>query len=244
VLLGALGILAVGVSLGFLGAGGTAIALPVLVYLAGMEPHSAVTFSLMLVGGVSLYGALLHGRKGFVRLPAALAFAPLGILGAAFGSSWSSMLSGRALLLMFSALLAVIATVMLLDNKSEAHLAGPRRWHWMAVAGFGIGALTGLLGIGGGFVIVPALVYFAGLSMRCAVATSLLVIAINSGAAVIRHAAQTPPDLRLALPLLACAAIGMTLGVWLSHRTEPGHLKKYFALFLLALAAFMAIRNI
>src|SRR5262245_24770597 len=109
VLFGAIGIFAVGISLGFLGAGGTAIALPVLVYLAGMEPHSAVTFSLMLVGGVSLFGAALHATKGYVWLPAALVFAPVGVLGALIGSMWSDKLSGRAILLMFSGLLATTA---------------------------------------------------------------------------------------------------------------------------------------
>jgi len=244
VLLGALGILAVGISLGFLGAGGTAIALPVLVYLAGMEPHAAVGFSLLLVGGVSVYGAVLHARKGFVKLSAALAFAPSGIAGAALGASWSSLLSGRTLLLMFSGLLAVIAMGMLIEKRKEGDPAAPRRWHWIAIAGMAIGVITGLLGVGGGFVIVPALVYFAGLTMRQAVATSLLVIAVNSGTAFIGHAALRPPDLRLAAPLLVCAAVGMTGGVWLSHRTDPCRLKRYFALFLLGLAVFMAIRSV
>ncbi|MBI5282875.1 MAG: sulfite exporter TauE/SafE family protein [Candidatus Solibacter usitatus] len=243
-LTGAAGIFAVGLTLGLLGAGGSAIALPVLVYIVGMDPHQAVAFSLLLVGGVSAYGTFLHARRGLVQWSAALAFAPFGVAGAALGSSWSYLLSGRALLLMFSGLLAVIAIGMLLEKHAEVEARGARKWHWIAVAGFGIGVVTGLLGVGGGFVVVPAMVYCAGLAMRQALATSLVVIALNSLAAFTRHAAQRPPEWKLAVLLTACAAAGMTAGVFLSHRTEPARLKRGFACLLLGLAAFMTWRNV
>ena len=242
-LLGLFCLFAVGVSLGWLGAGGTAIALPALVYVVGLEAHAAVAFSLLLVGGVSVFGVALHHRKGLVRWKAALAFAPSGIIGAALGSRFSYLLSGRVLLLAFSALLIIIAFRMLRE-KRDVHPAAGRHWGFVAATGFGIGIVTGMLGVGGGFVIVPALVWAAGLGFREAVATSLVVIAINSGSAFAGHAAQRPPDMRLAASLLAASAAGMILGVHLSHRTDPARLKRYFALMLIILAAFMAWKNL
>lgn len=241
-LTGALCLFAVGVSLGWLGAGGTAIALPALVYVAGLDPHRAVAFSLLLVGGASAFGAALHHRKGLVRWRAALAFTPAGIAGALLGSRLSYLLSGRALLLTFSALLAVIAWRILREGRVEA---GPQRhWKVTAAAGFGIGIVTGTLGVGGGFVIVPALVWGAGLAFREAVATSLVVIAANSAAAFTGHALREPPPAALAAVLLAAALAGMWTGVRLSHKTDPARLKRYFAFLLLGLAAFMAARNL
>lgn len=234
---------AVGVSLGWLGAGGTAIALPALVYVVGLEPHTAVAFSLLLVGGVSVFGALLHHNKGLVCWRSALSFAPFGVLGAALGSRSSYLLSGRALLLSFSTLLVVVAILLLAERRAPVESVR-RHWSLIAVSGFGIGIVTGMLGVGGGFVIVPALMWCAGLDIRRAVSTSLVVIAINSSAAFAGHALMRPPQPRLALALLAAAALGMALGVHLSHRTDPARLKRYFAILLLGLAAYMFRQNL
>lgn len=241
-LIGALCLFAVGVSLGWLGAGGTAIALPALVYIVGLEPHRAVALSLLLVGAASVFGAMLHHRKGLVRWRAAAAFTPAGIVGALLGSRLSYLLSGRALLLAFSALLAVIAWRVLSERTAES--AHERRWKVTAAAGFGIGVVTGTLGVGGGFVIVPALAWGAGLAFREAVATSLVVIAANSAAAFAGHALREPVAVRLAAALMTAAAAGMYAGVRLSHKTDPARLKRYFAFLLLGLAAFMAAKNL
>ncbi|HAX44239.1 MAG TPA: hypothetical protein DCY80_16960, partial [Solibacterales bacterium] len=159
-LTGALCLFAVGVSLGWLGAGGTAIALPALVYVVGIEAHRAVALSLLLVGGASVFGVALHARKGLVKWRAALAFAPAGILGAVAGSRVSYLLSGRALLLSFSALLVVIAWRILSERGGEA----PPRRHWWgtSAAGLGIGWVGGMLGVGGGVVVVPAPLWGGG----------------------------------------------------------------------------------
>jgi uncharacterized membrane protein YfcA len=111
------------------------------------------------------------------------------------------------------------------------------------LAGFAIGLLIGLLGVGGGFLLVPAMVYIAGLPMREAVGTSLLVSAINSAAAFAGHAAQQRLAWRAALVLLGCAVAGMTAGVGLSHRTAPARLRRYFAGLLFALAGYLVWRN-
>jgi len=243
-LLGYILIFAVGASLGLLGAGGTSIALPVLVYLVGLEAHRAVTASLLVVGLVALFGALLHHRRGGVRWTVALAFAPPGLLGAWLGSHWSSRLTGRALLLSFSALLTVIAVRMLSERPVQAPAVSSPRIAWILPAAFGIGALTGLLGVGGGFLIVPAMLYLGGLAMREAIGSALVVTAINSAVAFPLHFSRHPIALGQTLALAVCAAAGMAAGTYLCHRTHPERLKKWFALLLLALAAYMAYRNL
>jgi len=236
-------IFAVGVSLGLLGAGGTAIALPVLVYLVGMEAHLAVTVSIILVGAASAFGAILHQRRGNVRWMAALSFAPFGIIGAVLGARWSYAFSARALLLTFSGLLVIIAVRLLRDNGAGDGRKRPLII--IAVVGFGIGILTGLLGVGGGFVIVPSLVWFAGLAMKEAIGTSLVIIAINSAAAFYGHWRGTP-DLEpgVVLPLLLSAGAGMALGSRLAHATDPARLRRWFAWLLIAMALYMAVRNL
>lgn len=230
-------------ALGFLGAGGTSIALPVLVYLVGLDVYGAVALSILLVGGSSAFGALLNARHGCVRGRTALAFSASGIAGAVLGAAWSYRLSGRALLLTFSVLLLVAAARMMIGESEAAAPAVRRGWLWIVIAGFVVGGLIGLLGVGGGFLLVPAMIYVAGLSMREAVGTSLLVSAVNSAAAFAGHAAQQRMPWRAAALLLACTAVGMAAGVGLSHRTEPARLRRYFAALLLVLAGYMLWRN-
>jgi hypothetical protein len=227
-----------------LGAGGAAIALPVLVYVNGMEAHEAVTVTLLIVGMVSALGALLHHRRGNVRWRTALAFAPAGVVGAWLGSKGSYLLSGRVLLLSFSALLAVTAIRMLRDTKREESSRNAQSAAAMAGVGFLIGVLTGLLGVGGGFVIVPAMLYFGGLSMRESIGTSLVVIAVNSGVAFAGHIGKQVIEALPTAGLLASAGAGMAAGTWLSHLTHPERLKKWFALLLLGLAGYMAVKNL
>jgi uncharacterized protein len=242
--LGLILIFAVGVTLGLLGAGGAAIALPVLVYINGMEPHHAVTVTLLIVGTVSALGAVLHHRKGKVRWRTALAFAPAGVVGAWLGSKASYLLSGRALLLSFSALLGITAIRMLRDPNGGSDAHPPQSSIAMAAVGFGIGLITGLLGVGGGFVIVPALLYFGGVSMREAIGTSLVIIALNTAVAFASHMERQAIEVASTAGLVASAGAGMAAGTWLSHRTHPARLKKWFALVLLGLAAYMAARNL
>lgn len=243
-LAGALGLLAVGVALGFLGAGGTSMALPVLVYLVGLDAHAAVAISILLVGGASAYGALLNARDGFVEWPAAMVLGGAGVVGAVLGSRWSYLLSERALLLCFSGLMLLVALRMMFETSGDDGRGQRRAWPLIGSAGFFIGALTGALGNGGGFLLVPTLVYFARLPMRRAVATSLVISAINSGAAFAGHATRQALPWRTVWVLLGCAMIGMTIGVALSHRTEPARLKRYFACLLFLLGGWMLWRNL
>jgi uncharacterized protein len=233
-----------GMSLGMLGAGGSAIVVPVLVYLAGMNAHQAVVVSLALVGAASLVGVALNARKGAVVWRTALAMMPSGVVGAWLGARWSSLLSARAMLLTFSGLLLIVAIKILLEHPDETRERRPPSLPAEILAGFGIGIITGLLGIGGGFVIVPVLIYFGGLPMRSAIATSLVVACVNSSVALAGHMAHGE-GLGTGLPLmLACAIVGMAAGIAICHRTQPAKLKRGFAVLLIGMAVFLVVKNL
>ena len=169
----------IGLSLGLLGSGGSIVTLPVLVYVARVPAHEAVGMSLLIVGTTSALGSLINLRRGNFDLRAAIFFGASGIAGAFIGSKFTHLVSAQVLLLCFGALMLVVGIRMLLVNEAirPGGLCRPLRCF---VTGVVVGLLTGFLGVGGGFVILAALVLFAGLEMKTAVGTSLAVIAVNS----------------------------------------------------------------
>jgi uncharacterized membrane protein YfcA len=208
-----------------------------------VEARAAVAMSLAIVGATAALAAYMHSRRGTVQFRTGLAFAALGVVGAFFGARLTYLVRREVLLLIFAGIMLAAAVAML---RKRADSGGHSR-HLLIVllAGFAVGVLTGFLGVGGGFLIVPALVFFAGLGMREAVGTSLLVIAINSFAGLAGHLALAGAlDLRLTAILVAIAVAGMLLGTQLSHRTSPEMLKRWFALLVIAMALFLVWKNL
>jgi len=158
----------IGLSLGLVGGGGSIITVPVLVYVLGVDVHEAVGMSLAVVGVTILVGAALHRLRGAVRARTGVLFGGSGILGAFFGSRLTYLLSSRALLLTFAALMIVISILMLTRSQADLDRAAgaPRNTPRAVLVGLVIGVLTGFLGVGGGFLIVPALVLFGGLGIK------------------------------------------------------------------------------
>jgi uncharacterized membrane protein YfcA len=233
----------IGLSLGLIGGGGSIVTVPVLVYVLGVDVHEAIAMSLAVVGVTSAVGAFLHHRNGAVHFKAGSLFGASGVVGALFGARLTYLVSPGALLLMFAALMFVAAALMLIRRSGAS--GAPRRpsvWR-AATAGLVVGALTGFLGVGGGFLIVPALSLFGGLDMRAAVGTSLVVIAINCAAGLVGHAAQGGFDPGIASAVAALATVGALAGSSLSRRVSPEGLKTGFALFVLAVAVFLVARN-
>ncbi len=159
--------LLVGVSLGLLGGGGSILAVPILVYVAGVPAQAAIPMSLVVVGLVSALGTLLYARLGLVRLRAALVFGCAGIVGALLGARLTQRVSERWLLTLFAMLMLIVAVSMARKRREPVALDRfePRLAAMVAV-GFGVGVLTGFLGVGGGFVIVPALLWAGRLPMK------------------------------------------------------------------------------
>lgn len=234
----------IGLSLGLLGSGGSIVTLPVLVYVAGVPVAAAVGMSLAIVGGASVAGAWLKHRQGLVHWRAATLFGVAGMTGALAGAQLTRLVPPAVLMLLFAALMGVVALRML-GRRGDAAIeplpdCRPLR---CGAAGLGVGMLTGFLGVGGGFVIVPAMILFGRLPMATAAGTSLAVIAANSFAGLLGHWNQGGFDGRLTVAFLAAALLGMTGGVRMARVISTEKLRRAFGWFVLAVAAFVLARN-
>ncbi|MEP6994063.1 MAG: sulfite exporter TauE/SafE family protein [Acidobacteriota bacterium] len=237
--------LGIGLSLGLIGGGGSIITVPVLVYVMGVPPHRAVGMSLAVVGSTALVGAFLHDRRGAVAWRTGAVFAASGIASAYLGSKLTRSLTPSALLLLFAGVMLVAGLVMLTRKERPEHTVVahvPSLWREV-LAGFGVGFLTGFLGVGGGFLIVPALVLFGGLPIRVAIGTSLFVIAVNCAAGLIGHLTVGDTDWTLTGLVSALAIAGALAGTALSRRFHPRGLRRVFAWFVVAVALFLIYRN-
>ncbi|HUO85089.1 MAG TPA: sulfite exporter TauE/SafE family protein, partial [Thermoanaerobaculia bacterium] len=209
----------------------------------GVDVHEAIPMSLAVVGATSLIGMMLHWRAGNVALRTGLLFGGAGILGALTGSRLTYLVGERLLLFLFGLLMLVVASVMLLrKGKEEApHEAHPFQ---AILAGLGVGVLTGFLGVGGGFLIVPALMVFGNLEIRKAIGTSLAVIAINCAAGILGHLRQGGFDFALAALVTAPAIAGALVATRFAHRVPARHLRHLFALFVIAIGILLVVRNL
>lgn len=234
-----LGAVAIGLSLGLTGAGGSILTLPVLVYLAGVPPKQAVGLSLLIVGVSALVGAWQRSRAGEVHYKAAGMFVLSGALGAVLGSRLTHLLTPTALMLTFAALMIVIAVRMLLPSAAVASPAPECRPSRCLMAGLGVGILTGFLGVGGGFLLMPALMKFAKLPLKVATGTSLAVIACNSAAGFLSHLRDAPTPWLMAAVFSLIAALGVWAGGSVASKLPEKSLKRTFAILVLLTAGFV-----
>lgn len=239
-LLAAAGALLVGLTLGLLGGGGAIVTVPVLVYAMRLDPKLAVVMALPIVGGVSLIGVVQHWRQGNVDFRTAGAFGLAAMLGAFGGAKLAQFVSGTVQLLLLAALMLGAAISMLRANGlgAAASESGVRNLGVGVLAtGLGVGVLTGLLGIGGGFLLVPALVLLANVPMRQAVGTSLTVIAMNTAAGYLGYLGQVDVPWLLVMQFGAIAAAGIVVGSALVPRIPQLALKRTFGVLLILLSA-------
>jgi hypothetical protein len=235
--------LGVGLLLGLVGGGGSILAVPVLVYVLGQPVKAATTESLLIVGTAALVGAAAYARSGRVQIRTGLAFGAAGAAGAIAGTALNRLVSGQALLLAFAVLLLAAAAAMLRRRPDLPEPSGKLSLVRVAPAGLATGVLTGFFGVGGGFVIVPALVLLLGVPITLAVGTSLLVIALTSGAALAGHLATGSIDWTIALAFTAAAIAGALAGRRLSAAVSAERLGQLFALLLVAIAVFLVAKN-
>jgi uncharacterized membrane protein YfcA len=235
-LLGAVGI---GLSLGLTGAGGSILTLPVLVYLAGIPPKQAVGLSLLIVGTAALVGAWQRARAGEVHFKAAGMFVISGVVGAALGAKLTPLLSSSALMITFAVLMVVVAVRMLTSGNSGLQPAPECHPLRCLTAGAVVGVLTGFLGVGGGFLLMPALVKFARLPLRIATGTSLAIIACNSASGFASHLGEAPIPWLLAAVFAGIAGAGVLVGGRIASRLPEKLLRQAFALLVLLTAAFV-----
>ncbi len=235
---------AIGLSLGLIGGGGSILTVPILVYFLGVNPHDAVTMSLAVVGATSLFGTYLHWRRENVVFSTGGIFGAAGVVGAFLGSPLTRMVTPEALLLIFGLLMLVVAVTMLWRRKQTSEPSGHRPHIVKAIlAGLGVGVLTGFLGVGGGFLIVPALVFFGGLDMKKAIGTSLFVIFLNCVAGLLGHMSRDLFDWGLTFLVMTLAVAGAVAGTILSHRLAAHRLQRMFAVLVLAVSLFLVAKN-
>jgi uncharacterized membrane protein YfcA len=233
----------VGVSLGALGGGGSIITTPVLVYVAHVPPEKAVGMSLFIVGTTSLAGALLHMRRGNVVVGTGLLFSLTGVVGSFLGSTGTHLVPRRLLMLLFSCLMAFAACIMWRGAAAFGRSKSCSVYQCL-LAGFGVGLLTGFLGVGGGFLIVPALVLFAGLDSRMAAGTALVVIAFNSITGLVGQLRFIRMDWSLLFGFLLFAIGGIVVGSTLSTRLSDLRLRRIFAVTVFILAIVVGLDNL
>ena len=252
----------VGLSLGLTGGGGAILAVPLLVYGLAVAPQHAVGVSLAAVGATALIGALQRLRTHEVDLGAGLLFALAGMLGAPAGAWLNARLPGALLLTLFALLMLVVAMRMwrrasatsgqapplsrACARDAEERLAFTSRCALTLMAvGLLTGFLSGLFGVGGGFIIVPALVLISGMAMHRAVATSLLVITLVSASGVASYLmVGRPLEWAMTGLFVSGGIVGMTLGTRWSRKLSGPALQQGFAVALVVVAAFVITRNI
>jgi uncharacterized membrane protein YfcA len=253
--------LLIGLSLGALGGGGSILTVPALVYLLGLSAQEATTASLVIVGVTAAVAAAGHARSGHTRWAGGGLLALLGVPASLLGSELNRHVDPDVLLLAFAALMLVAAAGMLMrarpvaaDDRSPAPGPGstlttvrPARVATLRVlplvaAGLVIGFLTGFLGVGGGFVVVPALVVLLRIPMPFAVGTSLLVISLNSVVALAARASHGTVVWRVILPFTVDAVAGSYAGKGAADRTDATTLTRAFAVLLVLVAAYTAVR--
>ncbi|MFE6523134.1 sulfite exporter TauE/SafE family protein [Streptomyces sp. NPDC057794] len=230
----------VGLALGALGGGGSLLAVPALIYLLGFTPAAASTAALLIVLATSLTALYGHARARNVRWRTGAAFAAAGLLPAAAAGALAGRLPQSLLTVAFAAVAAVAAVRMLRPARDLPHPPQGARPARAAGAGAGLGALTGLLGVGGGFLTVPALVTVLAFEMRAAIGTSLLVVSANSLASLATRGATTAGlDWALMAPFTGTAILGAWDGKRLATKVSGVRLQRAFAVVLLAVAALM-----
>ena len=235
----------IGLSLGLLGGGGSILTVPALVYLVGQTPQVAVTTSLAIVGANSVMGAMFHNSKGKLDWKVALVFGSAGMLVAYLSAGISKHIAPEVLLVAFAVLMLVIGMLLMLRRTGGEETSYTAKPLWLVlVSGAGVGLLTGILGVGGGFLVVPALVMLLGLPVQVAVGTSLVIIAMNSLAGFLGHVGSGSFDWMVTLVFVAAGLVGTFSGMRLSSRLSSSKLQKMFAIFVIALAFFLLFDNL
>ncbi|WP_030008065.1 MULTISPECIES: sulfite exporter TauE/SafE family protein [unclassified Picosynechococcus] len=250
----------IGISLGLMGGGGSVLAVPILVYVMGVDPKSAIAMTLFIVGIVSAVGLVPHWRQGNINLKKAGIFGSATMVGAFLGAQLTRLpfITGTVQLLLFAVMMLIAAIFMIRKSgKAIAHQANEPHledypapvcrycWLWLLTEGLGIGILTGLVGVGGGFAIVPALVLLGKTEMKEAVGTSLVIIVMNAIAGFLGYFGQADVvfDWHLMVNFTFVASLGILLGGYSGRYFNAKQLQKGFGYFLLAVAAFILFQQ-
>ncbi len=259
-LLGYLGALGIGIILGLIGGGGSILTVPILVYALALNPVVATGYSLFVVGATSLVGAIQNMTKGKVDFKTAIIFAIPAFIAvyltrkflipaipSELFSIGNFIFTKELSLMLFFALIMLIAAIsMIKDRKDKKQISGPRKFNYplIIIEGFLVGVITGIVGAGGGFLIIPALVLLAKLPMKKAVATSLFIIAIKSLIGFVGDIENLDIDWSFLLLFTSISIVGIFIGIWLNKFIDGKRLKKAFGWFVLLMGIYIMYKEL
>lgn len=248
----------IGISLGLIGGGGSILTVPVLVYLFTVDTVLATTYSLFIVGSTSLVGSVSYFKKGFIDLKTALLFGIPSIIAVFFTRHYilpaipehltnigSFELSRSILLMLLFAVLMVVASYSMIKKDKEEHFANQQTSNnfWVMAQGLMVGVVTGLIGAGGGFLIIPALVNLLKIPIKTAIGTSLSIIALNSLMGFGFSLGHYPIQWTFLLTVTLIAIVGIFIGTYLSTKIEGKKLKPAFGWFVLVMGIYILIKE-
>lgn len=246
----------IGISLGLIGGGGSILAAPVLIYVMSVPAKSAFAMTLVIVGVASLIGAIPHWRQGNINPKIIALFAPASMLGAYLGARIAALpfITPTIQLVTFGVMMLIAAITMIRKGASKSENPLDKTEHsdhhtvipkWLAIAleGLAVGTLTGFIGIGGGFLVIPALVLLGKTPMKEAVGTSLIILALKSVTGFAGYFGHVPIDWNLLLSFTIASSAGILLGSYLNQFVSAKQLEKGFGYFVLAVAVFVLIKR-
>lgn len=248
-ILALLAALVIGISLGLLGSGGSILTTPILVFILQRPEKEAIAESLAIVGAIALAGAIRYALLRQIQWRSVLLFGLPGMVGAGIGGCGSYYLDGTTQLLIFGGIMVIVAILMLFGPSSFDQLTPVYQPFWLIILeGFLLGCLTGLIGIGGGFLIVPALVILRRLSMSFAIGTSLVIIVMNSLTGFLEqlfalNALQLHVDWRVIMIISIAGVIGSFAGSSIGKRLSQIYLRKIFGMNTLAMGIYILVRQ-
>ncbi len=245
-----LGACAIGLSLGLMGSGGSILTVPVLIYLVDQPEKIAIAGSLVIVGSIALLGSLPYMRQRLVDWPTVWLFGIPGMIGT-YGGAWiSAYLSGIMQLAIFAGVMLLASYFMLRPKKNiEEESDHERHVIKIILDGLVVGVVTGIVGVGGGFLIVPALVLLGGLTMRNAIATSLVIIALKSFSGFVKYLdvleqSGLSLDWQVIGVMIILGGLGSTLGNKIANKVPQDKLKKMFGIFLIIMGFYILYRSV
>ncbi|KXS34850.1 MAG: permease [Idiomarina sp. T82-3] len=244
-----IGALIIGASLGLFGSGGSILTVPVLMYLVNMPADLAIASSLLIVAGISLFGSISYIRRKSVSWRHLWVFGIPGMIGT-YGGAWlGTLVDSRWQLLVFSLLMIVAAVFMWRSKPAEHRNTQTLNYTKVMFEGLTVGVITGFVGVGGGFLIVPALVLLAGLSIPVAIGTSLLIIVIKSVVGFFKYygvmsSQNITFDWLVISIMIAGGVLGSVFGAQLGRSIATDKLQKGFAVFLVGMGLFVIIKSV